>query len=125
MSAGTRFTNEILARHGERPDVRIYRQETAGAWVGKYKGRTEEGHVVLWAGAQMIQAGLCKGSADIVGFQRPHGRIISIEVKAEGDTVKKDQEVWKRVVQSFGGLACVAWTMDDVDGLLGLPPGER
>ena len=119
-SAGTVLTAKILAKHGARPDCKQWRNETAGAWVGKVKGRTNSGNVVL-RGARMIQAGLCVGSADIVGLTN-EGRFIAIEVKAGKDRLKPHQKRWLDLVESLGGLVIVATCVQDVTDVLGEPP---
>lgn len=122
-SRETVFTKEVLKRHGARPDLRIWRNETAGAWVGKMKGRTPSGDVVLRKGARMIQAGLCKGSADLIGLTSD-GRFIALELKVGRDRLRKDQAQFLKFIESFGGIAGSARTMEEVDQILGVPPGE-
>lgn len=124
----TKLTNLILHRHGSRPDVRLFRNETAGAWVGKKVGTTGKGDVVL-RHARMIQAGLAPGSADLIGMkiddvgaQHPVARFVSIEVKTGSDRLKKKQRAWAKLMRSMGALHCVARSVEDVDDLLGPPP---
>jgi hypothetical protein len=122
-----KLTAEILKRHGARPDVRLFRNEAAGAWVGKTKGRTTAGDVILQRGAKMIQAGLAPGSADLIGFKLDEShvaRFVSIEVKTGSDRLRKGQRAWRDLMERMGALWCVARSVEDVDDLLGPPPGE-
>ena len=120
--------NHILMEHGARPDIRVWRNETGGVWVGKQAGKTREGHVVL-KGARMIQAGLCKGSSDLIGL-RAHtitpddvgatiGQFVAVEVKrpgARGPT--REQETFIDVVNRLGGVAGVVRSAVDLEHLL-------
>ena len=119
-SAGSILTDRILAKHGARPDLRLWRNETAGAWVGRVKGRTQSGDVVL-TGASMIQAGLFRGSPDLVGVHFDGGRFIAIEVKAPGDRLSKQQGAAIEMLREAGAIVIVAQTVEDVTAVLGEP----
>ena len=121
MSApGVVLANRILARHGSRPDLRLWRNETAGAWVGKRIGGTTGGDTIL-RGARMIQAGLCRGSADLIGLTDT-GRFIALEVKASGDRLSAEQITFLGVVNDLGGIGEVVESVADADLILGEPP---
>ena len=117
----TVIQNKILARHGSRPNTRLWRNETAGAWVGKYMGRTTDNAVVI-AQATHIQAGLAVGSPDIIGIHE--GRFVAIEVKLPGKNPTKQQKAFLDTVRQMGGIAGVARSTEDSDRLLGEPEGE-
>lgn len=123
-SPETVFTKKVLKRHGARPDLRLFRNETAGAWVGKYLGKTKEGRVVIEKG-RMIQAGLCEGSSDLIGFRVIDGVavFVALELKVGKDRASKKQKAFLSVVERMGGIAGVCRTMDEVDDLLGEPDG--
>ena len=121
--------SKILAKHGACPDRRLWRNETAGAWVGKRKGTTDKGDVVLRRGARLIQAGLCKGSADIIGLimepVSPTNWIavfVALEVKTKGVRTEDHQSKYLEVIVALGGIAAVVRSVEDVDELLGRPP---
>lgn len=105
----------ILAEHGARPDLRLWRNETAGAWVGSYVGRTTLGHTVL-AHARQIQAGLCVGSSDLIGIHE--GRFVALEVKAGKDRLRPEQVTFLRVISELGGLSAEVRSVDDVTRVL-------
>jgi len=117
--------SKILARHGSRPDLRLWRNETAGTWVGKVKGRSRNGEVTLHSGATRLKAGLCTHSADLVGIQFGSGRFIGIEVKTKNTPVDPGQDRWLQMILDGGGIAGVVWSVKDVDDLLGEPPKKE
>jgi len=122
----TDLTNAILLAC-RRDGVRLWRNETSGAWVGRYEGRDKQGRVIL-SNARMIQAGLAKGSADLIGVQarsitaddvgKTIGQFVSIEVKQPKGRVAKAQKVWMEVVRRMGGKAVIARRPDDARDLL-------
>ena len=115
-SPETIIVAEILAEFGALEDLRLWRNETAGAWVGKVVGRTQAGDLVL-RGARMIQAGLCVGSADLIGLQSG-GRFLGLEVKTPDGRSSQDQKRWIKVVSDLGGLAAIVTSPEDVAKLL-------
>lgn len=102
--------NTILKTLSEQGHV-VFRNETAGAWVGRKVGFSD-GMITL-AGARMIKTGLCKGSADIIGIHVPTGRMIAIEVKVKGNKPTPEQLNFIRVVKESGGLAGVAYSVEE------------
>lgn len=89
---------------------KVWRCETAGVWVGRVIHRT--GGSVTLADARMIQAGLTKGGADIIGIA-PDGRFLSVEVKTETGRIRPEQEVFLQVVRKAGGIAGVARSVEE------------
>lgn len=117
---------EILAEYGALPDLRLWRNETAGAWVGKVVGRTKAGDLVL-RGARMIQAGLCVGSSDLIGLEAVAcpvchdwgvARFLAIEVKTPRGRAADQQKLYVNMVNELGGLAGFATSPKDVEALL-------
>lgn len=93
-----------------REGCTVWRNETATAWVGKVVAQ-RDGHVVLDA-ARRMQAGLCKGSADLVGFA-PDGRFLAVEVKTATGRLSTEQRAYIDAVARGGGIAYVARSVDD------------
>jgi len=120
--------SHILKKHGARRDLRLWRNETALAWVGQVKGRTPRGDVVLRRGARPIQAGLFVGSADLIGITgpgcvgHPAGRFIFLEVKTPNTPTRKHQKAALALVRSMGGIAEIVKSVEDVTAILGEPP---
>ena len=76
-----------------------------------------------------VQFGLCKGSADLIGWKRvtitPEmvGQQVavfaSIEVKTPSGRLRPEQQQWLDAVQAAGGIAGVARSVSDARALLG------
>lgn len=54
------------------------------------------------------------GSSDIVGAQRGTGRFVAVEVKRHGNKPTPDQVWFIESVKAIGGIAVVAFSVDDV-----------
>lgn len=104
----------------------VWRNETAGAWVGRLVYR--DGQIVTLAGACMIQAGLCVGSSDILGITpvtitpdmvgRTVGVFTAVEVKAAKGRVSLEQQRFIDAVKRAGGIAGVARSAGEAVQLL-------
>ena len=76
-----------------------------------------------------VQFGLCKGSADLIGWKRvtvtPEmvgstvAVFLSIEVKTATGRLRSAQQQWLDAVQAAGGIAGVARSVEDAKALLG------
>jgi hypothetical protein len=62
---------------------------------------------------RIISFGL-KGSADIIGIIKPHGRFLAIEVKTGAAKQTAEQLAFEKMVIKFGGVYIVARSVDDV-----------
>ena len=75
------------------------------------------------ANGRPVQFGLCKGSADMIGWKRVTvtedmvgstvAVFLSIEVKTPTGRVKPEQQQWLDAVQAAGGIAGVARSVED------------
>jgi len=75
-----------------------------------------------------VQFGLCKGSADLIGWKRvtitpemvgtTHAVFLSIEVKTATGRLRPEQQQWLDAVQAAGGIAGVARSVEDAQALL-------
>jgi len=115
QAAHARLTKEVMLRFGSRPDVRLFGNETAGAWTGKMIERS--GQVVVLDRASFVQFGLAKGSADIVGIG-PAGRFLSFELKTGRGRMTDEQRAWLAMVRRFGGISAEVRHVDDVERAL-------
>jgi hypothetical protein len=105
--------SQIMRELGSRTDVRIFRNQ-----VGTY--RLDDGRV--------ITSGLCKGSADLVGWQtvtitqemvgQQVAVFLSVEVKGERTRVTPEQENWAAFVKKCGGKAVIARSLQDAKTVL-------
>jgi penicillin-binding protein-related factor A (putative recombinase) len=62
--------------------------------------------------------GAKKGTSDIIGCL--HGRYFAIEAKIKPNKPTLDQKIFLDKVSEAGGIAIVAYSLDDVDSGLGL-----
>ena len=75
-----------------------------------------------------VQFGLCKGSADLIGWKRvtitPEmvGSTVavftSIEVKTPNGKIRPEQQQWLDAVQAAGGIAGVARSVEDAQQIM-------
>ena len=75
-----------------------------------------------------VQFGLCKGSADLIGWKtieitqemvgQKIAQFVSIEVKTPTGTIRPDQRVWYEAVKRSGGIACIARSLKDAEAAL-------
>lgn len=94
----------------------IFRNEVAGAWVGRQIHRDSQ-HVTL-AAARMITFGVGgKGGADLIGIA-PDGRFLAVEVKTQTGRPSKEQLLFIDAVRNAGGIAGIARSPDDALALL-------
>ena len=80
------------------------------------------------ANGRPVQFGLCKGSADLIGWKRitvtpdmvgqQVAVFLSIEVKTPTGRIRPEQQQWLNAVQAAGGIAGVARSVDDALDLL-------
>lgn len=93
----------------------VWRNETAGAWIGKQIHRA--GDQVTLTDARMMTFGLCVGSSDIVGIA-PDGRFLAIEVKTPAGRPTKEQLRFIEAVRNAGGIAGIARSVDEALDLI-------
>lgn len=116
----TNIQNRILLELSEAGCV-VWRNETAGAWVGQVVYRN--GNEVTLRNARMLHLGLCKGSSDIIGIQpkiiTPEdigtclGQFIAPEVKTKNGRVSEQQKKFGRAVNAAGGKHGIVRSVED------------
>jgi hypothetical protein len=65
-----------------------------------------------------VRFGLCKGSADLIGWHNGTGKFVAIEVKRPGQKPHKEQTLFLDAVRKAGGIAGVAYSPDDLKIIL-------
>jgi hypothetical protein len=80
------------------------------------------------ANGRPVQFGLCKGSADLIGWTtrtvtpemvgQQVAVFTSIEVKTPTGRVQPEQKQWLEAVQAAGGIAGIARSIEDAEALL-------
>ena len=130
MSTGTGLVSRIMLAIGALPFVRIFRNNTGMAWVGK--ATKLGGGKVLIEDARPLHAGLIKGGADLIGWTvreiRPEdvgARVAvftAIECKDGSGRANDDQRRFLQAVEDAGGIAGIARNEQDARGLVGAEP---
>ena len=75
-----------------------------------------------------MQFGLCKGSADLIGWRtititpdmvgQQVAVFTSIEVKTPTGRVRPEQQQWLKAVQAAGGVAGIARSVEDAQAII-------
>lgn len=65
-------------------------------------------------GKRFIKFGMT-GSSDILGVLPPYGRFLAVECKMPGKKPTPEQHRFMDVIRESGGVAFVAYSMDDVE----------
>lgn len=112
------------------PGLRLFRNNTGQGWVGRML-QNKDGRVTL-DNARPLHAGLCTGSADLIGIApmeiKPEhvgltvGVFVAVETKA-GTGLSEEQQDFLSFIHRAGGVAIVAAKMDDIGKLLSWQPG--
>lgn len=119
----------LLAASKALPNVRLFRNNTGMAWVGKMLHRTTAGTVAL-ENARPLHAGLCVGSSDLIGWTSVQitpemvGRKVAVftavEIKQPGKKPTEAQVNFIENVRSAGGIGTVITDPEQVSFLLKL-----
>lgn len=129
----TNLVRAILVALGCGP-TRLFRQNVGMGWQGRRlripAGRTYrvQPRDVILSDARPLEAGLCKGSHDIIGWHTVEitpdmvGQKIavftSIEAKDTHGRETKEQAAFGKAVQAAGGISGIARSVDDAARLL-------
>lgn len=114
MNPETKLMNRILIALSNVGCV-VWRNETAGAWVGKVIHK--ETNQVTLTNASMMRFGLALGSSDIIGIA-PCGRFLAIEVKTKTGRPTHQQLGFIEAVRKNGGIAGIARSVQDALDLI-------
>jgi hypothetical protein len=110
----TIIQQRIRLELGREPSLRLFRNNTGSLPDPRTK--------------RPVQFGLCKGSADLIGWKQvtitpdmvgqQMAVFASIEVKTPTGRLTPDQSNWLSVVQAAGGVAGVARSVEDAQQIL-------
>ena len=113
-NAETTLQQQIRLAHGTRSDCRLFRNQV-GQLPDPRTGRP-------------VQFGLARGSADLIGWRtititpemvgQQLAVFTSIEVKTSTGRVRPEQQAWLTAVQTAGGIAGVARSIQDANEIL-------
>lgn len=116
----------IMLAVGKIPALKIFRNNVGMGWIGSSK-RGKDGTVLI-TNARPLHAGLCEGSADLIGWKSVEitpemvGKKVAIftalEVKALGK-MSKEQINFINAVRQAGGISGIVRDADDARKLLG------
>lgn len=123
----------MLAATARGDGTRLFRNNSAVAWVASRTTRNPDGSLTLHD-PRPLHAGLCVGSSDLIGWT-PHvitaadvGRTVAIFTAVEAKTLRgraSDAQIrFIEAVRAAGGLATVARSTDDLP-TFPPPPPER
>lgn len=109
-----------------RGDTRLFRQNVGQGWAGRLVSN-QAGRVTLQDARPLI-AGLCTGSADLIGWRsievtaemvgRRLAVFAAVEVKSATGRTTEQQRAFLAAVQDAGGIACVARSVEDAQRAL-------
>lgn len=113
---------------------RIFRNNTGSAWIGKSTMITKPTTVNLLPGdvviknARFFNAGLCKGSSDLIGISQKEitpdmvgkkvGLFAAVEVKKKNGKASDEQIAFINMVNNFGGIGFIAKSDEEAIELL-------
>jgi hypothetical protein len=105
--------NQIL-KFISRGTTRLFRNNTAQGWSGSRIVRNQDGSITIFD-PRPINAGLIKGSSDLIGWTSKNGLAIftAIEVKSATGRLTDEQKNFILNVQKAGGIAGMARSVDD------------
>jgi len=124
MNPETNLSNQIRLALGSHSTVRLFRNNVGIGWTGSKVFHHPDGSVTI-QNARPLHAGLCKGSADLIGWHTmPITRELvgstiavftSIEVKSPRGRTTPDQQNWHDQVERCGGIAGICRSVADAE----------
>lgn len=104
----------ILLATGKHPNIRLFRNNTGQGWQGQTR---REGNLLIVANPRPLQAGLHKGSSDLIGWKTveitadmvgQHVAVFTaVEVKTGSGRTTAEQEQFLQAVRDAGGIGVV------------------
>jgi hypothetical protein len=86
-----------------------------GAWAERINSGTQV--IEAANGKRRVFRGAKKGTADILACW-PGGLFMAVEAKLIGNTTTPDQDLFLETIRDAGGLAIVAYSVDDVEAAI-------
>jgi hypothetical protein len=103
MSAHSALVNRILMTYSVLPDLTLFKMNNGVARALHSK--------------EVIRYGI-DGCTDIIGIQKPFGRWVAIEAKTGSGELQENQERFRDMILSHGGIWVLARTEEDVGNAL-------
>lgn len=114
---------------------RVWRNNTAQGWVGKSERVARAGTIKVYPGdvivrqARPLHAGLCIGSADLIGVkpteitQEMVGSVVGVflapEIKSLDGRISLPQERFINCVNAMGGVSGIVRSIEDAEQMVG------
>jgi hypothetical protein len=115
MTPEQKHQRRTLLQYSKNPDIRLFRNNVGMGWCGKIIRRTV-GMITL-DNPRVLQAGLHKGSADLIGWKtvtvtpkmvgQKLAVFLSVEIKTKTGRMTREQKNWMKQVNAAGGIAVV------------------
>lgn len=138
----TNLTRLVMIAVSALRNTVIFRNNVGMGWVGKSKRISQPITVTLQAGdvivsnARPLQAGLCEGSSDLIGWSvrtvtpdmvgQKVALFTAIEVKTNDGRVSAEQLNFIHRVREAGGIAGLARSPQEAENLIcGFTPANR
>jgi len=122
-SQETNLVRKIMLQLGSNPKIRIFRNNSGSAWIGKSKMFNQPTTVKVQAGdvlvqqARFFEAGLCPGSSDLIGLEavtitsemvgKTVAVFLAVEVKLPKGKVQDNQINFLEMVNKLGGKGVI------------------
>jgi hypothetical protein len=128
----------IMLAVGKCKDLKLFRNNTGQAWQGSKKIFEERNgrRVLILYDPRPIDAGLCNGSSDLIGWKtvtvtqdmvgKKVALFTAVEVKSEIKSVASAAQInFLTVIREMGGVAGLARSTDEARRLLGVNVKEE
>ena len=117
MTPEQKHQRRIMLKYSKNPDIRLFRNNVGMGWCGKVV--IYQGDRIILRNPRPLQAGLHKGSADLIGWKtvtvtpemvgQKLAVFLSVEVKTQKGRLSAEQKTWLKNVSEAGGIALVEW----------------
>jgi hypothetical protein len=121
-----------LMKHLSAGGARVFRNNVGKAWVGRVVRRAES--LLTLADPRPLEAGLCVGSADLIGWRsiaitpemvgQQVAVFTAVETKTKVGRLSPDQANFLRVVHEAGGVAVIATRDEHASKVSSWYPGQ-
>lgn len=126
MSKETNLMKTIQLALGKLPNVKLFRNNTGMGWQGT-RMKAPAGLVTL-SDARPLDAGLCKGSSDLIGWTsvvitpemvgKKVALFTALEIKNESGRITTEQQNFVDQVAQAGGIAGIVRTPEFAENLI-------
>ena len=120
-AAHSKLVDDILFAIGALPDVRLWQRRVGLATPVKFvEGKCVPIGKPIYFGIKgesdlqgIIRIRKMKFGSQVVQLTRPLGLMLAIEVKTGKGELTEEQEKWKKMIESFGGIFIEARSVEE------------